>query len=134
MRREQNALENMFGDLAKLLGEPAQLIAMPVDVRKTEGKLELHVHVPGVKREEISIDFDHKNNLTISVDRAEENTKQSQNGWIAVESSYKKSLKRHFHISDDLDKNSIEATLNDGILVITLKEKEKQEPVKIQIK
>jgi len=134
MRREQNPLEYIFGDLAKILGEPAQLISMPVDVRKTEDKLELHVHVPGVKREEISIDFDHKSNLVISVEREEVNTKEKQDGWLTIESLHKKSMKREFVISDNIDRESIEATLNDGILLITFKEKVKQEPVKIQIK
>lgn len=133
MRKEQHPLDLIFGDLAKILGEPGQLIAMPVDVRKTEGKLELHVHVPGVKREEISIDFDHRNNLVISVERSEVN-KEHQDGWLIIESSHKKSMKRQFVISEDIDKESIEATLNDGVLLITLKEKAKQEPVKIQIK
>lgn len=133
MRKEQHPLDLIFGDLAKILGEPGQLVSMPVDVRKTEGKLELHVHVPGVKREEISIDFDHRNNLVISVERSEVN-KEHQDGWLTIESSHKKSMKRQFVISEDIDKESIEATLNDGVLLITLKEKAKQEPVKIQIK
>lgn len=136
MRKEHNPFDALFGDLAKLLNDPTQLVPMPTDVRKADGKLELHIYVPGVKREEISIDFDHKNKLTISVERAEESLKESQKGWVSVESLYAKSSKRQFHISDELDKDSIEASLNDGILVITFKEKEKekQEPVKIQIK
>lgn len=134
MRKEHNPFDALFGDLAKLLNDPTQLVTMPTDVRKADGKLELHIYVPGVKREEISIDFDHKNKLTISVERAEDTSKESQKGWISVESLYTKSLRRQFHISDELDKDSIEASLNDGILVITFKEKEKQEPVKIQIK
>lgn len=100
--------------------------------RKTEEGIEIEADVPGLKKEDITIEIE-KGVLIISGERKEEKKEEREN-YIMNEVSYGK-FSRNFSLGDKIDPDSITAKLNDGILKIELKFKEKEntEVKKIEI-
>ena len=100
-----------------------------VDIAETEKEFEVQLHIPGVKKDEIGIDL-NENVLTISGERKFENEKNEKN-FHSVE-SYFGSFKRTFHLPDMVNKDKIDASYQDGILVVKLP-KDVQKSAKKQI-
>lgn len=98
-----------------------------VDVSETDKEFEVQVHVPGVKKEEISIDLD-KNQLTISGERKLDNEKSERN-YHSVESYYG-SFRRSFRLPESVNQDKIDAAYADGILTVKLPKDVKKSTVK----
>ena len=86
------------------------------DIKETDTEYIVEADLPGVKKEDITLDY-KDNNLIISAKRENEINEEKDN-YIRRERSYG-SFSRSFYI-DNVDKNSIEASFNDGQLKITL--------------
>ena len=86
------------------------------DIKETDTEYIVEADLPGVKKEDITLDY-KDNNLIISAKRENEVNEEKDN-YIRRERSYG-SFSRSFYI-DNVDKNSIEASFNDGQLKITL--------------
>lgn len=86
------------------------------DIKETDTEYIVVADLPGVKKEDITLDY-KDNNLIISAKRENEINEEKDN-YIRRERSYG-SFSRSFYI-DNVDKNSIEASFNDGQLRITL--------------
>lgn len=86
------------------------------DIKETDTEYIVEADLPGVKKEDITLDY-KDNNLIISAKRENEINEEKDN-YIRRERSYG-SFSRSFYI-DNVDKNSIEASFNDGQLKIIL--------------
>ncbi len=88
-----------------------------VDVLENEKQFEVHMALPGLKKEEISIAVE-KNVLTISGERKKaDETKEVK--FHTKENFYGK-FSRSFTLPEHTDKENLEAELNDGILKIQI--------------
>lgn len=87
-----------------------------VDLKETDNQFQVEADLPGIKKEDINIDFED-NYLIISAKRDEELEDQKEN-YVRRERHYGE-FKRSFYISN-VDENKIDATFNDGVLKITL--------------
>ena len=90
------------------------------DIKETPEGYIVHAELPGVKKEDINIDYNN-NYLTISANRNYENEEKRDN-YIRRERSYG-SVSRGFYISN-VDKNLIKAKFDNGVLNIELPKKE----------
>ena len=90
------------------------------DIKETPEGYIVHAELPGVKKEDINIDYNN-NYLTISANRNYENEEKRDN-YIRRERSYG-SVSRGFYISN-VDKNLIKAKFYNGVLNIELPKKE----------
>lgn len=110
-------------------------MAMPVDIKEYEDKYVVKVEMPGINREDITLDL-HKNSLKIS---ASKKIEQEEND------NKKKYHKSEFRYGDycrtlyfplEVDMEKCDATLRNGILTIelekTVKEEEKQKKIEIK--
>lgn len=88
-----------------------------VDVAETNKSFEVHVTLPGMKKEEIEIEV-AGDMLTISGERKFKN-EQNEAKYHMVESFYGK-FSRSFNLPENIDKAAISAELNEGILKIEL--------------
>jgi HSP20 family protein len=94
-----------------------------VDIAEDEKSYEIHVAVPGVKKQDFKIDLiDGK--LTISGERKMEEKKEGKN-FHSLETQYG-SFSRSFFIPEDVKADQVEATYEDGLLKLTLPKKEKK--------
>jgi HSP20 family protein len=92
-----------------------------VDIIENEKNFEVHVVVPGMKKEEFNIDL-AENILTISGERKLKNEKKEGN-FYSFETQFG-SFKRSFRIPKNVDQEKVEATYEDGILRLELPKSE----------
>ncbi|UOQ78991.1 Hsp20/alpha crystallin family protein [Hymenobacter sp. 5516J-16] len=94
-----------------------------VDAYETEKSYEIEAALPGLKREDIKVDF-HQGRLTISGERHFRN-EQNQRRYHVVESSFG-SFHRAFQLPDTVDASRIQAAFEDGVLRVSVPKDEKK--------
>ena len=103
-----------------------------VNTREGEYAYHIEIDLPGMKKEDISVDLNN-NILTISGERKTKNEVKKED-YYKMESSYGK-FQRSFSIPENVDIENITANGEDGVLEITIPKKEKTEnSKKIEIK
>lgn len=110
-------------------------MAMPVDIKEYEDKYVVKVEMPGINREDITLNL-HKNSLKIS---ASKKIEQEEND---NKKKYHKSEFRYgdycrtLYFPSEVDMEKCDATLKNGILTVelekTVKEEEKQKKIEIK--
>ncbi|AKD03194.1 Hsp20/alpha crystallin family protein [Pontibacter korlensis] len=101
-----------------------------VDACETERGFEIEVALPGVKKEDISIDF-QEGKLTITGERKLEKKEEGRR-YHMLETQYG-SFSRTFYLPDNVNPDKISAQFNDGILLVNIP-KDEQKTMKRQIK
>lgn len=93
------------------------------DLKETDDAYSIEADLPGIKKDAIDIDFNN-NYLTISAKRDDSQEEKDEN-FIRRERRYGE-FKRSFYV-DNVEKNNIAASFNDGVLKINLP-KSKKDP------
>lgn len=103
-----------------------------VDITEDENHFSLHVQLPGIKKENVHVEI-LKNTLTISGEKSLR-TENDNRKFHSVE-SFEGKFKRSFKLNENIDKNNIDAKMEDGVLTIELKKIEnKVEKTSVTIK
>jgi HSP20 family protein len=121
-------LDRFFNDSLASRGRVASF-SPQVDAYENEQGYQLEVALPGMKRDDIKVDF-HQGKLTISGERTFQN-EQNQRRYHLVESSYG-SFYRTFQLPDTVDTSRIEASFEDGVLRVSVP-KDAQKTMRHQI-
>lgn len=101
----------------------------PVDIYESEAELKIQADVPGVKKEDVSIDLD-KDVLTINARVAF----TEYEGLSPLFSEYNVgNFHRRFSLGETIDRGKITADLADGVLTVTLPKKEAVQPRRIEV-
>ena len=87
--------------------------SIKTDVKELEDAYVVEAELPGMKKENINLQFEN-NVLTIEGKQSFENNKEDENG-------------RMIHQFDNVDENGIKAAYENGMLNVTLPKKEKKE-------
>ena len=133
--KELKELENRLFNYYPAETDESGISAFRPTVSTREGEFAYHIEVdlPGVKKEDISIDV-KENQIVISGERnfKEERTDKD---YYKVESSYGK-FQRSFALPENVDVENIEASSTDGVLEVILPKLkiEQTEVKKIQVK
>lgn len=101
-----------------------------VDIAEHDKAFEVHVSLPGFKKEDIKVELD-ENRLTVSGERKWERKEEDGRKYHKVESEYG-SFSRTFSLPSNVKANGIEANFKDGILELSIP-KEEKELKKLQI-
>lgn len=96
-----------------------------VNIKDTEKTFELELAVPGLKKDDFTVEVDH-DVLTISSEMQSEN-EETQEKYTRKEFSYT-SFKRSFTLPETVDGAKIDAKYQDGILKVTLPKKQEALP------
>jgi len=133
----RRGFENLSTMLSSFTGvkEPSLTADFLPSVNTREGENAYHIEIdlPGVKKEDISVDV-KDNVITISGERKiTEETEEKD--YYRVESSYGK-FERSFTLPENVDVENIHAESQDGVLEVIIPKMEKAEdkPKKIEIK
>jgi len=102
----------------------------PVDVAETQETILVRAEVPGMKQEEIGIEFEN-GILTIKGERKIEKNGDGMT-WHRVERTYGNFV-RSFTLPRTVDPERISATYRDGVLEIEVPKKEEAKPKQIRI-
>ena len=101
-----------------------------VDVAETQEKIVVRAEVPGMKQEDIAIEFEN-GILTIKGERTLEKNGDGMT-WHRVERTYGNFV-RSFTLPRTVDAERIGATYRDGVLEIEIPKKEEAKPKQIRI-
>ena len=102
----------------------------PVDIFEDAGGITLCADLPGVAREDLSIDVDGRN-LTIQAPLKLGETSSLTNVYAEVRANH---FRRSFELSSDLDTGKIDAGLRDGVLTLRIPKAEQAKPRRIEVR
>ncbi|UYZ62324.1 Hsp20/alpha crystallin family protein [Hymenobacter weizhouensis] len=121
-------LDRFFNDSLASRGRVSSF-SPHVDAYETEKSYEIEAALPGMKREDIKVDF-HQGRLSISGERQFRNERNDRR-YHVVESSFG-SFQRSFVLPDTVDASGIQATFEDGMLRVSVP-KDQQKTMRHQI-
>jgi HSP20 family protein len=104
--------------------------AMPMDVIKREGEVELRFDLPGADADSIEVTVD-RGLLTVSARRTEE--KKDEGETLISRERITGTFTRRVRLSDTVDSEKINAAYADGVLAVQLPLLEKARPRKVEI-
>jgi len=131
----EQALDSFF-DTDRFFGFPREHGEQPtvlpkVNVIEKDDAFHLEAETPGMTQKDVSIEF-HNGVLTLKGHR-EQSSESDKNDYRIREFS-KQSFARSFRLSDQIDPEKVVASMDQGVLKVTLPKKEQAKPKKIDIK
>lgn len=131
VRRTQNWLPSIFNDffdndwMVK-----ANATAPAINVIETENDYKVELAAPGMKKEDFNIHINDDNELVISMEKKEEKKEEKKNGrYLRREFSYSK-FQQTLILPDNVDKEKIDAKMEDGVLTVDLPKRSPEEAKK----
>lgn len=116
-----NLIDRFFNDSMQRSGQST--FVPKVDVIEGEKAFELHVEVPGMKKEDFNVEV-NDNYLTISGER-KFSTEKNEKDYHSIETRYG-SFSRSFTLPESVHSDKIDAKYNNGILELTIPKDEKK--------
>jgi len=110
---------------------PEQGLCVRCDVCENDEHVIIDLEVPGFGTQDVAISCD-QNVLTISGERKQEERCGNEHRQHTERRSGR--FSRSFRLPDGLEQDSIDATLKDGVLTVTIAKTEKVQPRKIEVK
>jgi HSP20 family protein len=133
LKHLQTQLNRIFEPFARFAVGDEDLVSgtwvPPVDVAETQEKILVRAELPGMKQEDIQIEFEN-GLLTLRGERKIE--KQEAVTWLRVERTYG-NFSRSFTLPRTIDAERISAVYRDGILEIEVPKREEAKPKQIRI-
>lgn len=111
-------------------GEGFELAYPDVDIYEEDNKVVLKAEIPGVKKDELTIDVS-EDAITISGEKKKEE-KVEKKDYFRLERSFG-SFSRSFSLPSGVDADKAKASFKDGVLQITLPKKEGAKKKKIEV-
>jgi HSP20 family protein len=134
MKSLQNRLNRLFEPFHHAASNDEDLVTgtwvPPVDVVETKEKIAVRAEIPGMKQEDISIEFEN-GLLTLRGERRFQK-ESDQHTYHRVERAYGNFI-RSFTLPRTVDAEQISASYRDGVLEIEVPKKEEARPKQIRI-
>lgn len=96
-----------------------------VNVIENENDYKIEVAAPGMTKEDFHVQLNDDNQLVISMEKKNENTDNNKK-YLRREFSYSK-FQQALILPEDVEKEQISASVNDGVLTISLPKKQQEE-------
>ena len=103
--------------------------APAINVVESDKDYKVEVAAPGMKKEVFNIHLGENNELVITMEQKNEN-KEEHKKYLRREFAYSK-FQQSFILPDDVEKEKISASVNDGILTIELPKHAPEEKAKV---
>ncbi len=102
-----------------------------VDVKDYDDKITIEAEIPGLAKEDVSVDLEAQV-LTITGGKREVKDDEHNARYIRKELK-RSSFKRSFKLGDNMNVKKIQADFDNGLLLVTVPKREKDEPKKVKI-
>ena len=102
-----------------------------VDAMEFSDRVVIEAEIPGLKKEDLGIKVEN-DILTISGNKRD--TIEDKTGKYIVRELKRSSFKRSFKLQENIDRKSIDAKFEHGMLLITLKKVTKDNPIGFEVK
>lgn len=122
----ENLFDDFFGDFVRPVKRPVEYTTssiMRTDVKETDTGYELHIDLPGYKKEDVRAEL-KDGNLTITATSNVENNQKDENGKYIRRERYCGNCSRSFYVGEYVEQTDIKAKFEDGILKIFVPKKE----------
>ena len=103
--------------------------APAINVVESDKDYKVEVAAPGMKKEDFNMHLGDNNELIITMEQKNEN-KEEHKKYLRREFAYSK-FQQSFILPDDVEKEKISASVNDGILTIELPKHAPEEKAKV---
>lgn len=132
-RNQNNWLPSIFSDLFdNEFMTRANTTTPAINVKETEKAYAVEVAAPGMTKKDFSVRIDEDNNLIISLEKKEEHEENEKDVlYLRREFSYSK-FEQTMILPDNVDKEKIKATMDNGVLKIELPKLSEKEIKKAQ--
>ena len=98
----------------------ANATAPAINVKESEKEYTVELAAPGLKKEDFNVNIDRDGNLHIRMESKDEHKDEDKKShYLRREFSYSK-YEQTLLLPDDVDKDAIEAKVNDGVLTVNL--------------
>ena len=128
-RRNQNWLPDVFNTLFDTDIMPKFNATAPaINVIEKENEYDVELAAPGMTKDDFKVTLDEEDNLVVALEKKEETTDENKETghYLRREFSYTK-----FHqtllLPDDVDREKIGASVENGVLTVVLPKKSTQE-------
>jgi HSP20 family protein len=131
-QHEMNRMVNEFfgGGNGEAAGTELSSWTPAVDIHETDDGYVIKAELPGVSKDDVSIDI-HQNTLTLRGQRKHE-AEVKQDKYHRVERAYG-TFQRSFTLPAMIDQEKVQATYKDGVLELHLPKSEAAKPKRIAI-
>jgi HSP20 family protein len=131
----QNEMNRMFNEFfhsgtSEEAGSKVSTWTPSVDIYETDDALVIKAELPGVSKDDVSVEV-HQNTLTLRGQRKHE-AEVKQDKYHRVERSYG-TFQRSFVLPTMVDQEKVQATYKDGVLELHLPKSEAAKPKRIAI-
>lgn len=129
-------MQNIASELEKGFNIEYGAFAPRIDIYEDEKNLYLHAELAGVKKEDVKVSINDENVLIIKGEKKREmksENKDEERCFLRVERAFGE-FTRSFMLPENIDKESISAKYDSGVLEITLAKKEPEKPKEVEIK
>lgn len=133
VRRTQNWLPSIFNDFFDndWMVRP-NATAPAINVFETEREYKVELAAPGMTKEDFNVRIDEDSNLVISMEKKTENKEEKKDGrYLRREFSYSK-FQQTMILPENVDKEKISATVENGVLNVSLPKLSEDEVKKTQ--
>lgn len=130
LQREVDSLFDRFFNRNGGDGSTSTVWSPRTDLVETDDDFRLRLDVPGLTKEDISINLQNRT-LTVSGERTSERTEESEE-FVRVERAFG-NFHRSFTLPDAVDEDNIEATYDNGVLTISVPKTEERTRRQIEI-
>ncbi|MFP3999461.1 MAG: Hsp20/alpha crystallin family protein [Desulfobacterales bacterium] len=132
----QDRINRVFDDMFPTTGEGGEDTGLfewrpTVDTFEKDNSIMIKAELPGVKKDDVSIDVNN-NVLSIKGERKDEE-KAEEGNYYRRERFYGK-FQRAFTLPDNVDTDKIEASFKDGVLEVKVPKTEESKGKRIEIK
>ncbi len=96
---------------------------MKTDVHEHEDAYEMHIDLPGFKKEEITLTLEN-GYLTVAASKGLDVDRQTKKGRVIRQERYAGAMQRSFYVGEALTEEDIGAKYESGVLSLTIPKKE----------
>ncbi len=129
-----NDLESsLFPEYSKGSAVTKDTVMRPkIDCRELEDRFQIAAEMPGVNKQDIKVDLDeNKRLLTLSGEKKKEKEEKGEKYYFRER--FHGTYKRAFQLPENINMDQVQATMNNGLLIIEIPKIEKKQPVKRSI-
>ena len=136
LRDMNNWLDNDFDDMLGTSWMPCMNVTAPaINVKENEKNYEIELAAPGTTKDDFKVNLDKDGNLCIKMEhKNEQKDENKKEHYLRREFSYS-NYEQALTLPDDVEKDKIEAKVDNGVLRITLPRtaKAEKETKKIEV-
>ena len=126
-KRNQDLMPSLFNELMNWDNFAEEGVMPKMNVSESDKNYELELCVPGLSKEDLSINIDSDNNLIVEMAKKEEKKDERKERHYIRHEFSQLQFKQVFTLPENVKKEAIEATVQHGVLRINLPKLQEEE-------